>query len=224
MLKVWDRYYYYVKSGDYVRTANPLDNTYDSASVYLYKYIIVDERQMRTLIYFTNLISGSLFGPTDISYDWIGLPSDGVYRHKANSFINTPDQTFSNVKARANIITPINRTVFDLYLSPSSQYFELASGYPRNHYTHKLQQMSKWKYGDYYGKIFVKGRQTTDSTINSDGINDGSLPVWSSDTSNVNVISTGNILRTVPTIIAGQIMPSGTTTTVGASTTPSIRR
>lgn len=220
MLKVWDNYHYYAKSGDYIRSINPLDNTYDSASVYLYKYIIVDERVMRTLIYFTDLVSGSLFGATDISYNWVGTPSVGVYRHKANTFINTPDQNFSNIKATPNIITPINRIVFDLYLSPTQQYFELASGYPRNHYTHKLQQMSKWKYGDYFGKIFVKGRQTTDSTINSDGINDGSLPVWSSNTSNVNVIKTGNILKTVSTINDGQIVSSGITTTAGTTTIP----
>ena len=220
MLKVWGNYHYYAKSGNYVRSTNPLDNTYDSASVYLYKYIIVDERVMRTLIYFTDLVSGSLFGPTDISYDWVGTPSVGVYRHKVNTFINTPDQRFSNVKAASNIATPINRVVFDLYMSPDQQYFELASGYPRNHYTHKLQQMSKWKFGDYHGKIFVKGRQTTDSTINGNGVNDGSSPVWSSNTSNVNVINTGNILRTVPTIIAGQVTPSGTTTTSATTVIP----
>jgi hypothetical protein len=171
------------------------------------------------------MASGSVFGPTDMSYDWVGTPSVGVYRHKANTFINTPDQTFSNVKAAANIVTPVNRVVFDLYSSPAQLYFELASGYPRNHYTHKLQQFSKWKYGDYFGKVFVKGRQTTDSTINGDGINDGSPPVWSSNTSNVNVVSTGNILRTVPTIIAGgQAAPSGTTTTVATTTAPAVRQ
>jgi len=226
MLKVWDKYYYYAKSGDYVRSTNPLDNTYDSASVYLYKYIIVDERVMRTLIYFTNLVSGSLFGPDDVCYTYaISMAGDGSYRHKANTFINTPDQNFSNVKAKQP--TTINKTLFDIYMASGSMYFELGNGYPRNHYTHKLQQFSKCKYGDYTAKIFVKGRQSVDSTINENGINDGSLPVWTSDTSNVNVISTTNIIRTVPTIIAGQVVPSGTTTTAGVPTqppTPTVRR
>jgi hypothetical protein len=152
------------------------------------------------------------------------MAGDGSYRHKANTFINTPDQNFSNVKAKQP--TTINKTLFDIYMASGSMYFELGNGYPRNHYTHKLQQFSKCKYGDYTAKIFVKGRQSVDSTINENGINDGSLPVWTSDTSNVN-ISTTNIIRTVPTIIAGQVVPSGTTTTAGVPTqppTPTVRR
>ena len=213
MLKVWDKYYYYAKTGDYVRSTNPLDNSYDSASVYLYKYIVVDERFMRNLIYFTNLASGSLFGATDLTYNWVGTPSYGYYLHKANTFINTPDQNFSNVKAITNGSTTFNRTVFDLSSGSSPQYFELGKGYPRNHYTHKFQQFTKSKYGDYTYKIFVKGRNTTDSTVNKEGINDGSLPYQSFDTSHVNVVSTTNVTQIIPSVNTGQIATTGQITT-----------
>ena len=219
MLKVWDKYYYYDKSGNYIRSTNPLENHYDSASVYLYKYIIVDERYMRTLIYFTDLVSvpfsGPQFGPNDISYTYSG----GNYLHKANTFINTPDQKLNNVKAVPNFTTPINKTVFDLTMASGSQCFEVVSGYPRNHYTHKLQQFSKNKYGDYNKKIFVKGRQTSDSTVNLSGINDGSPPYQWYNTSNLNVVNTTNVIQTVPAASAGQVVP--TTTVVAYTTGPS---
>ena len=212
MLKVWDKYYYYAKSGDYVRSSNPLDNRYDSASVYLYKYIIVDERFMRTLIYFTDLVSGSVFGPNDVCYTYlVSMAGDGTYRHKANTFINTPDQGFSNINAHTDptIPFPFNVTSLILTTNSSSQYFELGKGYPRNHYTHKFQQFTKSKYGDYTYKVFVKGRNTIDGTINESGINDGSLPVWSSKTNNIN---TTNILRTTP-YVPVSVVPTGTVTT-----------
>lgn len=206
MMKVWQKYYYYAKTGEYIRSDNPLDNTYSSASVYLYKYVIFDEYYMRNLVYFTDLTSLSVYDTSSLSYTY----NIGTYLHKANTFLNTPDQKVSNVIASPNSFTFLEKTNFDLGLISSSlQYFEMVSGYPRNHYTHKMQQFSKTKFGLYNNVIFVKGRQTSDSTINTNGINDGSFPIQSFGTSNINVINASNVVQNVPSSTSGQITPSG---------------
>ena len=201
MMKVWDKYKYYAKTGEYVRDDNPLDNTYESCSVYLYKYAIFDEYFMRTQIYFTDLASLPVYNPNDVSYTYnLSIPS---YLHRANTFIGTPDQRVSNVDA-TNVIF---YTTFTLNQISSSMYFQMASGYPRNHYNHKMQQFSKTKYGTYNQILFVKGQQTVNSTINSQGIDDGSNPVQSFNTSNVNVVNSTSVIQSVPSPTAGQVTP-----------------
>lgn len=93
-------------------------------------------------------------------------------------------------------------------INPVSQYFELVTGYPRNHYTHKLEQFSKKKYGTYNQGIFIKGQQTVNTTINTNGINDGSYPVQSSNTSNVNVVNSTNVIQNIPSATTGKITPN----------------
>jgi len=207
MIKIWEKYYYYAKTGEYVKSSNPLDNTYDSSSVYLYKYVVLNEYYMRNLIYFTNLISLPMYNSSDISYTYNSIINS--YLHKSNTFLNTPDQTVSNVIAVPNALTPITKTIFDLNLNPDSfQFFELARGYPRNHYTHKLQQFSKKKYGTYYQTIFIKGQQTSNSTINTNGINDGSSPIESSNVNNMNIINSSNIIQNIPSSNSGKVTPN----------------
>jgi len=207
MVKVWDKYYYYAKTGEYIRSDNPLDNTYSSSSLYLYRYVMLDEHYMRNLIYFTDLVSLPVYDSSSYSYTYDFVAN--AYLHRTNTFLGTPDQKVSNISASANIFTPITKTNFNLNISPLSQYFELVSGYPRNHYSHKLQQFSKIKYGTYGNRIFIKGQETSDSTINSNGINDGSSPVQSTNVSNVTVINASNVIQTVPSSTTGQIVLSG---------------
>jgi len=210
MMKVWNRYYYYSKTGEYVRSDNPSDNEYSSASIYLYKYVIFDEYYMRNLIYFTDLVYLPQYDSSSLSYTYnASAGPSGSYLHRANTFLGTPDQRVSNISASANSLTPIVKTIFNLGISPSSQYFELASGYPRNHYSHKRQQFSKTKYGTYSQGIFIKGQETSDSTVNTAGVSDGSSPVQSTNTSNINVVNASNVIQTVPSSTAGQVMESG---------------
>lgn len=211
MLKVWDKYYYYNKTGNYEHTTNPLDNTYESSSIYLYKYIIVDERYMRTLIYFTD----NVYLPQLTSYDSKSISNtfNGLipgYTHAVNTFIGTPDESVNNISASYNSshIIPGYSPNYVFNINPSSQYFELITGYPRNHYTHKLQQFSKTKYGTVNNGIFIKGQQTVDTTIGANGINDGSYPVQSTNTSNVNVVNITNTIQNVPSSMTGKITPS----------------
>jgi hypothetical protein len=205
MMKVWDKYYYYAKEGAYYHTTNPPDDKYESASVYLYKYVIFDERYMRNLVYFTDLVSSGVYDSASMAYNFDGILN--TYLHRANTFLRTPDQTVSNINASANSYTPVVPTLFDLNLSPVAQYFELVTGYPRNHYTHKLQQFSKTKYGTYTHEIFVKGKNTTSTTVNINGINDGTYPVTQFNTSNMNVVNSSNVIQNIPSVNSGQITP-----------------
>jgi hypothetical protein len=229
ILKSWDKFEYYAKTGEYVRSNNPVDDSYSSASLYLYKYIIVDERFMNQYVHFYNEY------PTDIAItttDPTGAPSilykdvDGFvgnmqtigltdyYVHKANTFKNTPDQSFSHVLAVANSpLWPPANPHFNLVLRPTTQYFELVKGFPRNHFTHKAKQFSKSKHAQYithlYNIIYVKGRQTIDTTINLGGISDGTFPVESFNVSNVNVKNSSNVIQYIPSNKAGSVIPVG---------------
>ena len=203
MVKVWDKYKYYAKTGEYVHDDNPLDNAYESCSVYLYKYAIFDEYFMRTQIYFTDLGYLSMYNPNDVSYHYNAtIPA---YLHRANTFIGTPDQKVSNINAYD---VTFYTNIGSLGMISGSMYFELVSGYPRNHYTHKMQQFSKKKYGTSSGTLFIKGQQTINSTINENGIDDGTNPVQSFDTSNVKVVNSTSVIQSVPSSAAGQVTPS----------------
>jgi hypothetical protein len=221
MLKSWEKFDYFAKSGEYVRSNNPVADTYDSSSVYLYKYIMVDEQFMNEHVHFYNNITTSVV-PADPSYAYTTIGGTRYYQHRANTFKNTPDQIFSNVSASLvdayylpDGVTPspfFDPLLFNVTRFPLSQYFELTRGVPRNHYTHKFQQLSSAKHPKYIGEddnvIYVKSRQTIDTTINVGGIDDGTFPVESFNVSNVNVKNQGNVIQNVPSSQAGAVIPT----------------
>ena len=236
MLKVWERQYYYTKTGEYVRSTNPngtphstynfeyngsyyytkdsngniitrIDdpstNEYDSASYYLYKYVIVNESYMRNLIYFTDEIYEPQYNPLDVSsgvintnvYGYNGL-TYGAYTHKVNTFINTPDNMVSNISAPISSISnyqlPI--PIVNLGIKPGS-YFELVRGYPINHYSHKMKQFSKTKYGAFNNVLFIKGQNSDNDAITN------------TNTNNSTIIYTNPTIQTVVSPSTGQITP-----------------
>ena len=211
MLKAWDKYHYYAKTGEYVRSENPSENLYDSSSIYLYKYIVVSEAMMRDLVYWYYKTNDNT-GNSDPSLDyWFSN-----YRHSDSTFIGTPDQTVSNVYLVPGPLFPLDLSNYTLALRPTNRYFEIVSGYPKNHYTHKMEKFSKTKYGKYStltaNVIYIKGQQTIDTTVNEFGINDGTYPVLSSNTSNVNVVNASNVIQYTPSS-AGTLIPDGTSIT-----------
>jgi len=218
ILKVWDKYDYFVKDGPYSHSDIPLEDTYASNSVFLYKYLVVDEFFMRSMVYYTDLIFISRYNPSDVS----NFYSAGNYLHRVGTFINTPDQKVSNVSASAGPTWPANPLDFTLKLMAGNTYFEVAQGYPRNHYTHKMERFSKSKHPKYdtlyTNTIYVKGKQTIETTIDSTGINDGTYPVVSNNVSNVNVVNSGNVIQSIPSN-AGTVIPGGSSNTTNASNT-----
>ena len=189
LLKVWKRYDLFGRSGPYYHTDIPEENLYTSTSVWLYDYEIVNYDFRYSMSYFEN---NEPRGASDPSTNYF-YPS---YSHSMNTFVNTPNLIVSNV--RATNIQP-DFVTFNLELLPCFTYFELVGDYPRNHYTHKSTQFSKIKYPKYItsnsSSIFVKGRQTINSTISETGIDDGTFPVQTFNVSNVNVMNTNNVLE-----------------------------
>ena len=231
LMKVWEKHDYFAKTGEYVRSSNPEDNAYASASTYFYKYIVVDERFMNENVHFYNNVTTSKVitsadlptgAPSIAAFDPVlGYSSTvtsigGVdyYQHKANTFKGTPDQSFSHVLATSSASPPwpASNPYFWLTLKPTTQYFELARGYPRNHYTHKPGQFSKNKFARYinsiYNIIYVKGRQAIDTTVNIFGIDDGTFPVEIFNVSNVNIKNSTNVIQYIPSNKAGTVIPA----------------
>jgi hypothetical protein len=220
MMKVWEKFFYYEKTGEYVRTNVIGDNAHSSASVYLYKYIMVDEKFMNENVHFYNEITTSIV-PEDPSYNIVNISGDNYYIHKSNTFKNTPDQIFSNVSSSFTVGNPfINPFSFDVVLTPATRYYELVSGYPRNHFNNKSQQFSKTKYAqfvnDSYNTIYVKGRNTIDGTINEGGIDDGTYPVQSFNVSNVSIKNSSNVIQSVVSADAGAVVQTTTNTPISA--------
>ena len=216
LIKVWDKYSYYEKTGEYSHTNIPLEDTYASNSVFLYKYLVVDEFFMRSLVYYTDLISLPIYDVGDISNTF-----NVNFLHKAGTFIGTPDQTVSNVHATLPVIWSSDGTPhFSLNIVTSNTYFEVVHGYPRNHYIHKMERFSKIKHPEYLtintSTIYVKGKQTINTTINSTGISDGTYPVISNNVSNVNVVNAGNVIQSIPSN-TGTVIPGGSSNTTNAS-------
>jgi hypothetical protein len=214
LMKTWDKFEYNAKSGEYVRSNNPGADSYDTASTYLYKYIVVDERFMNQYVHFYNEITTSVI-PNNPSQVITIIGSDTYYKHHANTFKNTPNQIFSNTVASFIPGYPplVFPTSFTIVNTPATQYFELIRGFPRNHFTHKATQFSKNKYARYinqlYNIIYVKSRQTIDTTINTGGISDGTFPVESFNVSNVNVKNSSNVIQYIPSNKAGSVIPVG---------------
>ncbi len=242
MLKVWEPFYYYTKTGEYVRSTNPngkphstynfeyngqyyyatdptgsliirdddpSTNEYTSASYSLYKYVIVNEYYMRDILYFTNGIYLNNYNPNDVASTPINFslnPPFGAYTHMVNTFINTPDQKVNNVYAYNVSNSPF---FYNLGIRPGS-YFELAKGYPRNHYTHKAQQFSKIKYNTINNVLFIKGQ-------NSDP------DAFTSTITNTNtVVYTSPVILSVPSANVGTIVQSSATSaTPSTPSTPS---
>lgn len=213
MLKVWDKYDYFAKTGEYVRSTNLKDNFYNSASVYLYNYILVNEVFMRRLVYFYD---GYAYGTgSNLSVDPSTNYSYPEYLHKINTFIGTPDQRVSNIYATN--IDVFDPTLFNIARHPRNAYYELAGGYPRNHYTHKMMQFSKTQHSS-VDVIYIKGRNSIDSTVNGEGITDGTSPVQSFNTSNVNVVNSSNVIQNGLSgggFSIGSVVPSGGGTNTG---------
>ncbi len=127
------------------------------------------------------------------------------YQHRPNTAKNTPNLSMNNVRGA------LSSTVFGyvvvnepFYQMPKCEesYFEVCQGYPRNHYTHKAMQFSPVRFqnqGKENGEIvfdtYVKSRQTVSSTVGLDGLEDGTLPVQTIETSNVNLVQGDNVIN-----------------------------
>jgi len=193
LLKRWRKYDVFAKSGSYLHTNNPQDNQYSTSSVYLYDIIHVTEDFYRSLVYIKN--DQTEVEPLDPSTVY---QSGYGYKHSAGTFISTSNEYRSNIRA-----VPVGGggpTNLNYYLDNSNLgYYELLNGYPRNHYTNKIQWLSPTRISIFTttatGSSFIKGRQTVETTVDTGSLGDNSLPVTSINVSNVNVVAGDNVLN-----------------------------
>lgn len=189
LMKQWDTYTIASKNGEWVRTDRAADNLYATNSIQLYKYILVSDDWYQSVVYTTDTENGN------------ALPDPGF--HFAETFKNTPNQIKNNLRA-----DPVNLGMGGwamgslIYSVGNGSHLEIVKGYPRNHYTHKRQIFSPFrgsKHGTVAGTVttssYVRSRQTIDTTIGADGLENGTLPVQSFDVSNVNLVKSDNVIN-----------------------------
>jgi hypothetical protein len=203
IVKKWDKYTIYAKTGPYVKTSNKFADLYTSSSIWLYSLVGMTPTGYNNLFYTSskNELSGSVWDLTPTrNYDVEGYC---YYQHYANTAKKTPNQRINTIKATDMHIGPVVYATTPYYDIAQDTYFEVFGGYPRNHYTHKRMQFSPLKMQTISGKatdqtyqIYVRSRQTVETTIDDkSGIGDASLPVQTIQTSNINLIKSNNVIN-----------------------------
>jgi len=125
--------------------------------------------------------------------------------HIPNTFKSTPNSKTSNVQV-STLWTGI-RFILDpstYYKKTGDAYFEIVSGYPRNHYIHKRALFSPYsitKYGyeseNLVSESYVRSKQTNKTTIGADGLTDGSFPIETIEVGNVNLVKNENVINQI---------------------------
>lgn len=217
MLKRWQKYDIFTKTGSYVRSENPNANTYASTSVYLYDYVVVSDTWFKQNVVETEYSSSV----PALENDYYGFDGTNYFwTHKANTWKNSPNSTINNYVWRSNPDASSwrGRPVYGpdtVYVSPDPNYnslmatpiytegtyFEIVRGYPRNHYYHKRNFLSPDRFPSYgieegvsVTQVYTKGRQTVQTTVGENGLGDGSDPVQSTVVSNVDIVKTDNVI------------------------------
>lgn len=197
LLKRWKKYSIYSKSGSWNRTDNVTDNLYSSSSVYLYDYVVVSEAFFNNIAYTSSFVDsvpgnpGSEFSPTQ-----------DLWTHFANTFKNTPNGKTNNFLLTLFFNGIRHITNPPVIITDQGEYFEIAGGYPRNHFTHKRDYFSLYNlttYGLQAGTVtsgsYRRNQQTIDTTIGQDGLADGSSPVQTTPVGNLNLIQSDNVIN-----------------------------
>lgn len=206
LVKKWDKYTIYAKSGSYSRSSSRSDDVYVSNSIWLYSLVSMTTWMYNTIFYTSSCLvrSGS---PWDVTDEYVNANDFYFYKHYANTAKYTPNERINTFRADPVHYSP--PWPVDV-AQPGSRYdiaqnvkFEVFCGYPRNHYTHKRMQYSMVKFPSLSGKfkkqteqIYIRGSQTVNTTIdNLSGLEDASLPVQTIQTSNVNLVKSDNVIN-----------------------------
>jgi len=199
LLKRWNKYNIYSKTGSYNKSENPSENIYQSASIYLYDYVVVPSDYYNELVYTSSYIDST----PSFDSDWV--PSENGWLHKKGTFKNTPNLITNNYKLTYDptLSTAFGRPVYGTpYVYTYNQtYYEIVNGYPRNHLTHKrlifALYTTKVIKNDIINdnQLYIKNRQTNLSTIGLDGLEDGSEPIQSFEVGNVSLYKNDNIIN-----------------------------
>ena len=196
LMKRWKKYSIYKKSGSWNRTDNPKQNLYDTSSVYLYDYIVVNDSFFYSIAYTASIVDGTPGNPGSefgLGFTWTHYP---------NTFRNHPNAVTNNyfLTGEFNGL----RWIYDkpaIFLDDGT-YLEIVGGYPRNHFTHKRGLFSLFNvttFGTQGGVVtsgsYRRNQQTIGTTIGTNGLQDGSPPVQITQVSNLNLIQSTNVIN-----------------------------
>jgi hypothetical protein len=205
LVKQWDKYTIYAKSGSYIRDSIKDDDVYQSQSVWLWKLVTMTPSYYSTLFFTSSVyVRSSSFGSLAADSDALLVGGQVFYFHRINTAVNTDNQNTNNLRPTGNHIGHTYVVASAPYSDISEKtFFEAFGGYPRQHYTHRLQTFSPNKYVSFIGpfametqKLLIKGSQTIDTTIdNITGIEDASPPVQSITTTNINLVQSDNVIN-----------------------------
>ncbi len=199
LLKRWQRYSIFSKSGSWVRSDNPRDNLYDSCSVYLYDYIVVNDTWMNELVYSASTVDST----PSIDRDYVATA--GGWIHNENTFRNSPNTNMNNFvytyDPTLSVVHGHPYYRFPVIYRDDGVYFEVVEGYPRNHYTHKRGYFALERFIS-YGLVgntvtsasYRRGKQDSSTTISLTGISDGSDPVQTTQVTNIDLIKSDNVI------------------------------
>ena len=205
--KQWDKYTIYSKTGPYVRTSDKNEDRQSSHSVWMYKLVGLTPDGFNRLFYTSSKnepsksLRESRWNLTpDINYV-LGKPH---YFHNINTAKGTPNERINVIKATDfHLGSSIVYAAPPYYNVAENTYYEIFSGYPRNHYTHKRMEFSPIRQPVLMGKsnfteyqLRTRSRQTIDTTVDyQSGLNDTSLPIQTIQTSNVNLVRGDNVIN-----------------------------
>ena len=124
LLKRWQKYTIYAKSGSYVRSDNPSQisinsssvhywknntsytipdspkaNVYSTNSIYLYDYVVVSDTWFLNNVYTASTVDTT---PADIDHYAGSSNGKSLFSHDANTWKNSPDTNYNNYLLRYN--------------------------------------------------------------------------------------------------------------------------
>ena len=195
LLKRWTKYSIYSKSGSYNRTDNPSQNLYMTNSIYLYDYVVVSQDWFNSMVHTVQEESNVPGYPGNHT-------RGATWTHFPNTFKQSPNMVTNNYMLTGSYVD----TVVDNYNTyvkiDNESYFELVNGYPRNHFVYKRSLFSLFRERklDLENKILTvdyydRNKQSINSTVGIDGLEDGSLPVQTTQVGNLNLVQTDNVIN-----------------------------
>lgn len=194
LLRRWQKYSIYFKSGSWVRSENRSENLYTTASIHLYDYVVVSKEHFDDVVYTASLTSyDDPYGPSEVHHMYGS-------EHYANTFKFTANSKFDNIHS-----TPFQNGFRISYWTPyfpinDGTYFEIVEGYPRNHISHKRAIFSLYTSKTVGVSLSSSGSyrrnsQTISTTVGVDGLESGMPPVEYIDVGNVTVVQSNNVIN-----------------------------
>lgn len=191
-------------NGIYFRESNPPnEDLYQTNSIYLYDYVCVSDT-----FFYNNVYTSSTIDTTpSYNSDWVsGDLTTSFWNHRYGTFKNTPNSIRNNFQLTYNPLLSIVHThvyyTVPYVITDDGEYFEIVTGYPRNHFTHKRDLFGLYlvnTFGMANGIIITgsyrRNSQDITTTVGADGLTDGSTPVQATIVGNLNLIQTDNVIN-----------------------------